>query len=103
MQIDDCLTLAQAARTAPGKPSPATIWRWITKGCNGVKLQALRFGDRWFTTYAWLEDFGRRVAKASKTRPTPQRRGVTDPPTRTDIQRRNDIERAEEQCRKAGI
>jgi hypothetical protein len=42
--------------------SPATITRWILRGCRGaagrhVKLRAVRIGFRWATKREWLEEF----------------------------------------------
>ena len=101
MNTDNYLSLAEAARTVPGKPSPATLWRWITRGCNGVKLAAVRFGDRYFVTPEALEDFGREAASAPKAGRTSQGHG--DPPSRTDAARRRDVERAKRACDAAGI
>jgi hypothetical protein len=53
----DYLTLSQAARCLPGKPSPTTIWRWMTAGVHGVKLQTICVGRIRYTTRAWLDEF----------------------------------------------
>ena len=49
MSEAEFLTLAQAARKVPGKPSTATCWRWTTSGFlarNGqrIRLRSFRFG-----------------------------------------------------------
>ncbi len=36
------ISLGQAARTID--VHPATIWRWATRGVNGVKLETIRLG-----------------------------------------------------------
>lgn len=33
-----------------GRISPATLYRWIVKGANGQKLDAVKVGRKWFTT-----------------------------------------------------
>ena len=37
--------------------SPAAILSWITKGVNGVRLDARKFGGLWVVTQAALDDF----------------------------------------------
>ena len=37
--------------------SPATLWRWRLKGCNGVKLECVKVGSTWFTTAAAFAAF----------------------------------------------
>ena len=101
MQTGNYLSLAEAARTVPGDPSPATLWRWIAKGCNGVKLAAVRFGDRYFVTAEALEDFGRAAAAAPKNGRSSRR--LDDQRARTDARKREDVERAERACEAAGI
>lgn len=51
------ITLAQAARLCPGRPHPSTVWRWSSRGVNGVKLRTGRQGRRVVTTRAWLREF----------------------------------------------
>ena len=51
------LTLAQAAKLMPHRPTPATLWRWSAKGLNGVKLQTFKVGRSRCTTPAMLATF----------------------------------------------
>ncbi len=37
--------------------APSTIWRWIARGCHGVRLRALRSPSGWITTPAWVREF----------------------------------------------
>lgn len=52
---------------APGgnKVSLPTVWRWVTLGVKGVRLEAVRYGRRWFTTQAALDTFSRQLAEKS--------------------------------------
>jgi len=66
------LTLSQAARIAPGGPSPNCIWRWCRRGViarsgDRVRLQHVRIGGKLFTTARWLDEFGQRLADADAT------------------------------------
>lgn len=38
----------------PRPPSPACLWRWHSKGVNGIRLETVRVGGRRYTTKsAW--------------------------------------------------
>ncbi len=56
-KLSDYLTFAQAVLLVPGEPSPATAWRWSTKGVGGKRLRSLRVGGKVFTTAAWVAEF----------------------------------------------
>lgn len=60
------LTLTEAFRPLPSPPSPATIWRWRTRGSNGAKLDCVRIGKRWYTSHEAVARF-----VAAQNRPTP--------------------------------
>jgi len=98
------LSLAEAAREVPGRPSPSTLWRWATRGVNGVTLRTWRFGDRFFTTREELEEFGKRGAEARKTRrdsSKPHSANTVAP--RTDEQRDRDVQRATKAVEARGV
>lgn len=63
------ITLTQAAKIAPGRPSTNCLWRWCRRGVRArdgqrVRLQHRRIGGKIFTTLAWLDEFGRHLAEA---------------------------------------
>ncbi|MBL4808871.1 MAG: DUF1580 domain-containing protein [Phycisphaerales bacterium] len=67
--LDEHLTLAQAAKIAPGRPSANCVWRWCREGVKSasgdrIRLKHTRFGSRIFTTRQWLNDFGQALAEA---------------------------------------
>ena len=47
---EQLLTLAEAARSLPRCPHIATIYRWISRGVKGVKLEAVRIGGTQYTS-----------------------------------------------------
>jgi hypothetical protein len=66
---DEHITLSQAAKLAPGRPSSNCVWRWCREGVKAasgtrVRLKHVRFGSRIFTTRQWLNDFGLALAEA---------------------------------------
>lgn len=66
---EEHITLSQAARLAPGRPSSNCVWRWCREGVKAasgtrVRLKHVRFGSRIYTTRQWLNDFGLALAEA---------------------------------------
>lgn len=66
---EEHITLSQAAKLAPGRPSSNCIWRWCREGVKAasgtrVRLKHVRFGSRIYTTRRWLNDFGLALAEA---------------------------------------
>jgi len=59
---DQLRPLSRVARAVLGDqcPSPATLWRWTSKGISGIRLPVTRVGRRAFSTEShfrqWLAD-----------------------------------------------
>lgn len=65
------LTLADAARLAPGRPTPSATWRWCRQGLKArdgstVHLKHVRVGRQVYTTAPWLHAFFEAVATADQ-------------------------------------
>lgn len=63
------ITLTQATKIAPGRPSTNCMWRWCRRGViarsgERIKLEHIRIGGKLFTTPQWVNEFGRRLADA---------------------------------------
>ena len=73
LEQDTLLTLAQACRLLPRRPSPSTLWRWRTSGVvvNGrrIRLECIRAGGIWCTTRAAFSEFLRRQTTAALETP----------------------------------
>ena len=41
----------------PGRPHLATCWRWIQRGCRGVKLESVLIGGKRFSSLEALQTF----------------------------------------------
>lgn len=72
---DELLPLNRLTREIPGNPSPATVWRWITKGLKGIeeqapriKLKAVYCGSRPFVSRAAITEFFAAVTAARLAR-----------------------------------
>jgi len=68
-QQEQHITLTQAAKIAPGRPSTNCMWRWCRRGViarsgERIKLEHIRIGGKLFTTPVWVHEFGRRLAEA---------------------------------------
>lgn len=51
------LTLAQAAKLIPGRPSIPTVARWIYRGYKGVRLESWRSGRKRVTSVEAINRF----------------------------------------------
>lgn len=75
---EQTLTISEAARWLPkfnGKPvATTTVWRWGTKGYNGIKLEIGRIGRRCFTTKEAINRFIEAIGRGGKVAPTGSRR-----------------------------
>jgi hypothetical protein len=91
-QTDELLGLSQAAAACPSidgkRPHCSTLWRWMRKGCRGVKLEHVLVGRRVCTSRSALEVFFRDLAAA----PLPTTSSAPQSPRgRTPRQRERDI------------
>ena len=67
----DYIDLTQAAeycRKTYGTPTVAsTVWRWATKGEDGIRLETRLVGKRHYrTTTVWLDEYFERLAEMSQ-------------------------------------
>ncbi len=54
---DTLISIREACKALPRRPSPSTVWRWTRKGANGVRLEAVCIGSEWFTTREAFREF----------------------------------------------
>ncbi len=89
---EELLTVVEAAKVTPRRPSARTIWRWLEHGCRGVVLESVLIGGRRFTTREAIERFLRRVNDSRH-----------NPRSENAIARRCQIDRAEAELAKHGL
>jgi len=64
------ITLQEAARLLPNKPSGCTLWRWCVRGIHNkisdevVRLRFICIGRKYFTAAEWLDEFIDNVTSA---------------------------------------
>ena len=69
VRVEEHLSLGEACKIAPGRPSTNCVWRWCRRGVlsrtgDRVYLQHVRVGGKIFTTARWLDEFGNHLAEA---------------------------------------
>ena len=115
---DEHLTMTEAAKIAPGRPSTNCIWRWCRRGVlartgERVRLQHVRIGGKIFTMARWLDEFGSHLAEADAVHFSLSEDDSCPPPSRPsrrnahrerfDQHRRESIEHADQELRNAGL
>ena len=88
------IPIAEAPHQIPGRPSLATVWRWVLCGTRAGKLESVLIGGRRFTSLESIQRFARQSTAAAD--------GDT-PPARTPRQQERAIIAAERECEQAGI
>ena len=108
MQDNEYITLAEAAKLAPGRPSSNCIWRWCRRGVRSrsgqtVCLDHIRVGGRIFTTRALLGRFFAAVAEADREYFDKPQIKPAAPTSKNSSRNRSSADRAEIELNKAGI
>ena len=106
--LSEFITLAEAAKLAPGRPSASAIWRWARRGIKSrtgvrIKLHHVRAGRRVFTTVADLRRFLAAVAEADSPYFDEKPGGASPSRRRSDRDGRRAVARAEEALESEGI
>lgn len=57
--------VANAPKHIPTRPHVATVWRWIQRGCRGVKLESVLVGGVRYTSQEALGRFFQAVTAAA--------------------------------------
>jgi hypothetical protein len=55
--LKGAMTLREAAKVIPRRPSVTTVYRWCQSGCRGTKLRSWLVGGHRVTTQAAIEEF----------------------------------------------
>ena len=117
-EFKNLLSLSQAAKVVPGRPSSNCLWRWCRRGVlsrsgERVYLRHVRVGGKVFTGKQWLDDFGQALAEADVAyfrrakddaysppqKPTPRRRRRE----RFEQHRRETIKTASQELEDVGL
>jgi Protein of unknown function (DUF1580) len=80
---EQLLTLSQAARVRPigrgGRPThTSTVYRWISHGIRGTKLEAIRLGGSLYTSREALQRFADRLTSGHALPQQPTERTAID-------------------------
>ena len=88
------IPIAEAPQHIPGRPSLATVWRWVLNGTHAGKLESFLVGGRRFTSLESIQRFAQQSTAAADG---------DAPPVRTPQQRERAVEQAEREATEAGI
>ena len=95
LQTETVVSIAEAVRYIPGRPSLATVWRWVLSGTRAGKLDSILIGGRRFTSVEAIQRF----AQQSTVIGHGDRSSVIRP---TQRERERAILQAERACDRAG-
>lgn len=56
-ELNTAVSIPKAAALFPRKPHPTTVWRWVSHGIRGIKLESWMIGGQRCTTPAAIERF----------------------------------------------
>lgn len=91
---EQLLTFTAATKLLPERPNVATLWRWRTAGCRGVRLETVLVGGKRYTSAEALQRFVDSVTAAAD--------GVDAKPA-TNRHRKASVDRAEKELAEMGI
>lgn len=91
MRTGDLIPLEKVPAMLPSRPDRSTVFRWVLKGCCGVRLRTVSVGRARHTTERWLLSFFSEVATArerSNYPPTARRDTKRPQSVRSNVQAR---------------
>jgi hypothetical protein len=94
LQTETVVSLTAAAKSLPGRPHIATVYRWFQHGVRGVRLETLLVGGKRFTSREALQRFTEQLTAAA---------AGEAPPGRSVKQRETAMRRADAELAKSGI
>jgi len=95
-ETERCIPIGEAPKHIPGRPSLASVYRWMTNGVRGARLETIVVGGQRFTSIEAIQRFIERTTANSP--------GASAPvPRPTSRQREAAIRKAERELERAGI
>jgi len=94
LSTETVFPVTEAPKHIPGRPSQASVWRWVLNGVGGVKLESILIGGKRFTSAESIQRFCDRRTTAADGDATP---------VRTSKQRDKAIRAVERELAEAGI
>lgn len=61
LENETLLTVAEAAKRLPTRPSACTVWRWMERGTRGIRLEYIKAGGARLTSVQALQRFADRL------------------------------------------
>ena len=94
LSSENVFPVNEAPKHIPGRPSQASVWRWVLKGIGGIKLESILIGGRRLTSTEAIQRFADARTAQANGEPIP---------SRTPKQRERDIAAAERETSAAGF
>jgi len=91
---ENVFPVREAPRHIPGRPSQASVWRWVLHGVGGIKLDSILMGGRRLTSSEAIQRFADARTAAVNGEAAP---------TRTPRQRHRAIHAADAALARDGI
>ena len=54
---EELIPISQVPAELSNRPHKSTVWRWIQRGCRGVRLATVLIGGRRYTSKEAIADF----------------------------------------------
>jgi hypothetical protein len=87
LKTESLLAVTTVPAELPDRPHISTIWRWINRGCRGVRLETILIGGKRYTSLEALQRFVEATTVAAER--SPANTAVTAPSRRRDIGKAN--------------
>lgn len=65
LQHEQLLSLSAVSKLLPGRPHASSIFRWISRGIRGVRLESTLLGGRRYTSREAIERFAAATTAAA--------------------------------------
>ena len=65
IQSETLVPVSKIPSHVPGRPHLATAWRWVNRGCRGVKLETLLVGGKRWTSLEAIQRFAEATTAAA--------------------------------------
>lgn len=80
IEAESLIPVSALPAELPNRPHISTVWRWIRRGCRGIKLETAQIGGRTFTSREAKNRFVERTTAAARgdTQPISSMRRTRD-------------------------
>lgn len=89
VETDELVPVGTIYKARTGKRlNPPTLWRWLRKGCHGIRLEAVPVNGTWCTTHHAFGQFLLEQTQARLADPAPEEPSPAPRDARTETKLR---------------